>query len=306
MLFSFLERYSARLRTIERRWNRTQEALGRIEARQLSDLKPDQIHAAEFSVYSQWGEDGIVQHLLHYIPISQKVFVEFGVENYTEANTRFLLVNDNWTGVVMDGARRTSTISSRTTYPGDSASRRNKLLLPGRTSTDLIRDNGIHGEIGLLSIDIDGNDYWVWEAIDVVTPAIVIVEYNHRFGSERAVAVPYSADFQRSNAHHSLTSTTGASLAALCRLGNRKGYAFVGCTTAGNDAFFVRRDLNLIRFQSSRRRQDTSRGNSVNRGMKRVDCPSWITRKRLRFWRRFPSWRSLRVSPWKIFHSLRL
>ena len=222
MLFSFLERYSARLRTIERRWNRTQEALGRIEARQLSDLKPDQIHAAEFSVYSQWGEDGIVQHLLRYIPISQKVFVEFGVENYTEANTRFLLVNDNWTGVVMDGSTAHIDYIKQDDISWRFSLKAQQAFITRENIIGLIRGNGIHGEIGLLSIDIDGNDYWVWEAIDVVTPAIVIVEYNHRFGSERAVAVPYSADFQRSNAHHS-NIYYGASLAALCRLGTEKG-----------------------------------------------------------------------------------
>jgi hypothetical protein len=242
MLMSLIDRYSARLRAIEQRWSRIQEGLGRIEARQLSDLKPGQIHAAEFSVYSQWGEDGIVQHLLHHIPISRKVFVEFGVENYMEANTRFLLVKDNWTGLVMDGSKenidyiRQDDISWRFQLKSQQA------FITRENINDLIRANGINGDIGLLSIDVDGNDYWVWEAIDVVTPAIVIVEYNHRFGSERAVTVPYRADFQRSKAHHS-NVYYGASLAALCRLGNRKGYTFVGCTTAGNDAFFVRSDL---------------------------------------------------------------
>lgn len=183
-----------------------------------------------------------MQHLLRYIPISQKVFVEFGVENYTEANTRFLLVNDNWTGVVMDGSTAHIDYIKQDDISWRFSLKAQQAFITRENINGLIRGNGIHGEIGLLSIDIDGNDYWVWEAIDVVTPAIVIVEYNHRFGSERAVAVPYSADFQRSNAHHS-NIYYGASLAALCRLGSRKGYAFVGCTTAGNDAFFVRRDL---------------------------------------------------------------
>ena len=80
------------------------------------------------------------------------------------------------------------------------------------------------------------------EAINAVTLAIVIVEYNHRFGSDRAVTIPYRADFQRTKAHHS-NIYFGASLAALCKLGSRKGYAFVGCNTAGNNAFFVRREL---------------------------------------------------------------
>ncbi|MHB8354321.1 MAG: hypothetical protein ACYDCF_07815 [Burkholderiales bacterium] len=242
MLISHLKRYSARIRAIEQRCNRMQEALGRIEARQLSDLKPDQIRAAEFTVFSQWGEDGILQHLLRHVPISKKVFVEFGVENYTEANTRFLLVKDNWTGLVMDGSRqnidyiRQDDISWRFNLKAEQA------FITRENINELIRCNGINGEIGVLSIDIDGNDYWVWEAIDVVTPSVVVVEYNHRFGSERAVTIPYSADFQRTKAHHS-NIYFGASLAALCTLGRRKGYAFVGCNMAGVNAFFVRRDL---------------------------------------------------------------
>jgi hypothetical protein len=98
------------------------------------------------------------------------------------------------------------------------------------------------GEIGLLSVDIDGNDYWVWEAIDAVNPALVVVEYNARFGPERAVTVPYDPSFVRDTAHYSCIYY-GASLAALVRLGQRKGYAFVGSNSAANNAFFVRCDL---------------------------------------------------------------
>ena len=242
MQIPLIDRVSARLRAIEQRHHRMQEALGRIESRQIADLKPDQIRAAEFAVYSQWGEDGIVQHLLRHVPISQKVFVEFGVENYLEANTRFLMVKDNWAGLVMDGSQQNIDFVRQDDISWRFDLKAQQAFITRENINDLIRANGISGEIGLLSIDIDGNDYWVWEAIDVVTPAIVIVEYNHRFGSERAVAVPYVADFQRTKAHHS-NIYYGASLAALCKLGSRKGYAFVGCTMAGNDAFFVRRDL---------------------------------------------------------------
>ncbi|MFM5892552.1 MAG: hypothetical protein ACKOQS_30380, partial [Dolichospermum sp.] len=103
-------------------------------------------------------------------------------------------------------------------------------------------DNGIQGEIGLLSVDIDGNDYWVWQAIDCINPAIVISEYNFRFGANKAVTVPYDASFVRSKAHYS-NIYYGASLKALCILADKKGYAFVGCNSAGNNAFFVRKDL---------------------------------------------------------------
>lgn len=102
---------------------------------------------------------------------------------------------------------------------------------------DLFRGNGVDGDIGLLSIDINGNDYWVWEAIKDVSPRIVMVEYNARFGSHRAVTVPYDPAFGRAKAHHSRIYY-GASLAALVLLGSRKGYEFVGCNSTGNDAFW--------------------------------------------------------------------
>jgi hypothetical protein len=218
------------------------EALGRIEARQCAAKGASSFTAHEFQVYSQWGEDGLIQRLIREVKIARKIFVEFGVETYTEANTRFLLVNDNWSGLVLDGGEA----NIRTIRRSDVYWRHNlkavQAFITRENINELLRDNGVTGEIGLLSVDIDGNDYWVWEAIDAVSPALVVVEYNSRFGSERAVTVPYDPKFVRQEAHSSC-AYYGASLAALVALGRRKGYAFVGSNTAGNNAFFVRRDL---------------------------------------------------------------
>src|SRR4051794_40305958 len=60
---------------------------------------------AEFSVFSQFGDDGIVQYLIHHLKIQPQTFIEFGVENYTESNTRFLLINNQWRGLVIDGSK---------------------------------------------------------------------------------------------------------------------------------------------------------------------------------------------------------
>jgi hypothetical protein len=95
------------------------------------------------------------------------------------------------------------------------------------------------GEIGLLSIDIDGNDYWVWENIAIVDPVIVIVEYNSTFGPNLAITIPYDPHFARHQAHYS-GQFWGASLRALKLLADRKGYSLVGCTSAGNNAYFIR------------------------------------------------------------------
>ena len=241
-MFSALKAYWECIRTIEDQCAKMQQALGRIENRQVQHVEVAQMAAAEFQVFSQWGEDGILQHLLRHVPISRKTFVEFGVEDYTESNTRFLLVNDNWSGLVLDGSDSNIEYIKKDEIYWRHNLKAEQAFITRENINEILRHNGMTGEIGLLSVDIDGNDYWVWQAIDAIVPAIVIVEYNFRFGPERAITIPYKADFVRSSAHHS-NIYYGASLAALCLLGRSKGYAFVGCNTAGNNAFFVRREL---------------------------------------------------------------
>lgn len=242
MFFSALRAGASRLCSIEERCNKMQEALGRIEGRQLRDIPAADIHGSEFRVFSQWGEDGILQHLLRNVAVSRNIFVEFGVQNYTESNTRYLLVNNNWAGLVIDGSSENIDYIKRDEIYWRYNLKAECAFITKDNINDLIRRNGVSGEIGLLSVDIDGIDYWVWDAIDCVAPSLVVAEYNARFGPERSVTVPYDAGFVRNTAHHS-NIYYGASLAALCRLGKRKGYCFVGCNTAGNNAFFVRNEL---------------------------------------------------------------
>jgi hypothetical protein len=240
--YSLLKAGAGRLRSIDERSRRIQEALGRIETRQLRDLSAGDIHGAEFRTFSQWGEDGILQHLLRHVAVSRNIFIEFGVENYTESNTRFLLTNNNWAGLVIDGATDNIEFIKRDEIYWRHNLKAERAFITRENINDLIRSNGVGGEIGLLSIDIDGNDYWVWEAIHVVIPSIVVIEYNARFGPQKTITVPYDAGFVRQAAHHS-NIYYGASLAALCALSRRKGYSFVGCNTAGNNAFFVKNEL---------------------------------------------------------------
>jgi len=196
----------------------------------------------EFKAFSQWGEDGIIQYLIHNVPISDTSFVEFGVENYTEANTRFLLINDLWRGLVLDGSQYNIDYIRKDGIYWKYDFTAKCLFITRENINEVLTSSGFVGDIGLLSIDIDGNDYWVWDAIDVVTPHIVICEYNSIFGAEHAVTVPYDEKFDWSEAHYSHLYF-GASLAALCSLAEQKEYDFVGCNSAGVNAFFVRRDL---------------------------------------------------------------
>lgn len=195
----------------------------------------------EFKVFSQWGDDGIIQYLINTIEIPNKTFIEFGVQDYSESNTRFLLMNNNWSGLIMDGSIRSIESIKRSSYYWKYDLRAKMAFITTENINSLIEIESFDKNLGIYHIDIDGNDYWVWKATTVVTPIIVIVEYQSLFGCERAITVPYKPDFQRTLAHSS-NLFYGSSLLALCDLAEEKGYYFVGCNSAGNNAYFVRKD----------------------------------------------------------------
>ncbi len=203
----------------------------------------DSIQEAEFKVFSQFGDDGIIQYLITQtrIPPAQQKFIEFGVENYKESNTRFLLLNNNWSGLIFDGSvENIQSIKNDPIYWKYDLTAA-QCFIDRNNINDVIAANGFGGDIGILSIDVDGNDYWIWENIEVVNPVIVIIEYNSLFGAARSVAVPYDPLFNCNKAHYS-NLFWGSSLKALCELAERKGYAFVGGDSHGNNAYFVARN----------------------------------------------------------------
>tara|TARA_R110000868_G_scaffold12619_3_gene59970 strand:+ start:3807 stop:4748 length:942 start_codon:yes stop_codon:yes gene_type:complete len=214
---------------------------GRIWSKNIDVLNIKSIHDAEFKVFSQWGDDGIIQYLIKALDIKNKIFVEFGVENYLESNTRFLLFNNNWSGLVMDGNDKNIDQIKNSDYYWKYDLKAKSAFITAENINDLIQSEGLEGNIGLLHIDIDGNDFWIWEALDVVKPTIMIVEYNSVFGKEKAITVPYKSDFTRAEAHYS-NLYAGASLPALYDLAKKKGYVFVGCNSAGNNAYFVEKE----------------------------------------------------------------
>jgi hypothetical protein len=236
-----LSRFLGRYLAVPARINRIQEALGRIEQRQMRQQGWD-LGNSEFRVFSQWGEDGIIQSLIAQVVIDRPIFVEFGVENYTESNTRFLLTNNQWSGLVIDGIRdNIDYIRRDPIYWACNLKAECSFITRDNIDGILVR-NGISGDIGLLSVDIDGNDYWVWEAMRSISPRIVVCEYNSHYGPSAEVSTPYRPDFVRDQAHFSKIYY-GASIAALCRLAAAKGYSLVAGNSAGNNAFFVRTDI---------------------------------------------------------------
>jgi hypothetical protein len=195
---------------------------------------------AEFRVFSQFGDDGIIQYLLSAVPVSCDCFIEFGVEDYREATTRFLMHNDNWRGLVMDSSEDSITRIRQSWWYGLHELTVRKAWVTAENVNDHLADAGFAGPVGLLHIDIDGNDLHVWNAIDVVDPDIVILEYNALLGPDHSLTLPYDPAFDRTVAHSSWLYF-GSSLRALADACAARDYAFVGCNSAGNNAYFVRR-----------------------------------------------------------------
>lgn len=217
---------------------------GRALSLQNADRAPlVNLQDAEFKVFSQYGEDGILQYLIHETGLTreEQVFVEFGVQDYLESNTRFLLQGDHWRGLIIDGSKEYMESVRRSDLYWRNDITAVDAWIDRDNINQLIGDAGFHGDIGILSVDIDGNDYWIWEKIDVVNPVIVVAEWNSVFGPNHAVSIPYARDFDRATAHYSCLYW-GASMRAFEELGARKGYVLVGSNRVGNNIFFVRRD----------------------------------------------------------------
>lgn len=197
----------------------------------------DSLAVYEKRVFSQNGEDGVIEELFARIGTSGKVFVEFGVSTGEECMSRNLLVHHGWSGVM---------IEAETHHYGQLVKRFGHMpglsLVNERVTRDniaaLFRKHGVPAAFDLLSIDIDGNDYWVWGALSDWQPRVVVIEYNASFPPPAKMVVPYDPDFVWDG-----TSYFGASLTSLAGLGTQLGYALIGTDSRGVNAFFVRRDL---------------------------------------------------------------
>ena len=218
-------------------------AVGAMLSKQQLTLNSTNINEYEFKIFSQWGDDGIIQYLIKNVSVENEIFIEFGVGNYLESNTRFLMMNNNWSGFVMDSSLESmNSLSARDWFWKYSL--KNKVAFITKDNINQLLSETGFSNIGILSIDIDGNDYFILEEIDLsrLNPSIIIIEYNSIFGYERPVTVPYRKDFDRNKAHYS-NLFFGASISALNYLAVKKGYSLVACTLSGNNAYFVRKDL---------------------------------------------------------------
>jgi hypothetical protein len=197
-----------------------------------------------FKVYSQCEEDGILQEIFARIGTETRAFVEFGVQRGFECNTVKLLV-EGWRGLWIEAGGTQVEQMSRDFRPWLERGELQVIhsFVTAENIDELIGRAKLGAEIDLLSIDIDGNDYWVWQAIKGVSPRVVVIEYNSTFRPPLSVVVPYQPDWRWDG-----TNYFGASLGAMAALGEAKGYRLVGSNFCGSNAFFVRADLCRDRF----------------------------------------------------------
>jgi hypothetical protein len=209
-------------------------------------------NGSECRVYSQNGEDGILLYLFSRIGATDRRFVEIGIGDGSECNTANLALTFGWRGLLVEAdptlaERARGFYASRPTLR-TSGLRVEQARVEPETIDELLRRFDVQGELDLLSVDIDGNDYWVWEAATAISPRVVVIEYNASFGSTRSVTVPYKRGFDR-YAEHASGFYHGASLRALDSLARRKGYVLAGCDSRGSNAFFVRGDAAAGRIE---------------------------------------------------------
>jgi len=192
-----------------------------------------------FKIYAQNDEDGIIQEIFRRIGSTSRTFVEFGVESGVECNSVKLLV-EGWRGLWIEARSDHADVIRRRFAPFLTGGKLTLLerLVNAENIDALLAQGGMSGEIDLLAIDIDYNDYWVWKAVTAVSPRAVVIEYNASLRPPLSLTVPY--DPQR---RWDGSNFYGASLEALVRLGREKGYRIVGCSVAGVNTFFVRDDL---------------------------------------------------------------
>ncbi|GFE68622.1 hypothetical protein [Chroococcus sp. FPU101] len=257
-MFNFLKKFSTRIQAIQNDLKQIQSTNKSLLATQSSlknlmiedylnnHLKnnskysdPKKLNQYEFKAYSQGGEDGIIYEIFRRIGTTNQYFVEFGVGFGLENNSAFLLTL-GWQGLWIEGSDKyCKRIKEKF---GSVIENRQLTLINNFVDADnietLFKQANVPQELDLLSIDIDGNDYWIWKAINNYRPRVVIMEYN-------AVYPPYVSWTIQYNPNHrwDYSNYMGASLLALEKLGTLKGYKLVGCSFTGVNAFFVRDDL---------------------------------------------------------------
>ena len=198
---------------------------------------PYTLTARRFRLLSQNDEDGMNLALFSAVGTTTRRFAEIGCGG-NGGNSGFLARELGWSGLMVDGDDETAASVRRSVSPARVTV--SSSFVTTENVNDLLAGAGLEGEIDLLSVDIDGNDLWIWKAIDRVSPRVVICEYNSAFGVEEPVTIPYAPAFSRKDAP---SFYYGASLPALVNLGHSRGYRLIAVEPRGVNAYFLREDV---------------------------------------------------------------
>ena len=180
--------------------------------------KVNNLNYFERKVFSQNGEDGLLQYIFIKIKTTNKYFIEIGAGDGGENNSHYLL-KLGWRGLQIDGKK---SIGIKNHF------------VTAQNVEKFFKENNVPNNFDLLSIDIDGMDYWVWKAITNYHPRVVVIEYNASVSPINSTVVPYNPHFVWDD-----TDYFGASLGALNKLALSKGYQLVATNSNGINAIFV-------------------------------------------------------------------
>jgi len=195
-----------------------------------------------FRVYSQTDEDGLLLFIFSIIGFSNKICLDIAFGNPMGSNTTNLICNWGFKGYLFE-ASNVKSVNDFFNNHHDTYIYPPKVIQKWITVKNInrvIADSGLKGEIDLFSLDVDGVDYWLLKELDVVSPRVILLEYQDILGPKRKITVPYSKDFDRFNFH---PDYFGASLPAFVSLAKRKNYRLVGVNKYGYNAFFIRNDI---------------------------------------------------------------
>lgn len=201
------------------------------------------ISEAGYRVFSQFEEDGKLLYIFAVTGMQHKTFVEIGSDDGINSNSANLYFNFGWHGLFIDGnrhsIRRGKKFFSKYPHPWFYKPVFECAMVNRENINGIIERAGFSGKIGLLSIDIDGNDYWIWDAINVVDPEVVIIETHNEFGMNNIV-VPYDPDYVYPGKH---PVYHGASPVAMTKLAAGKGYRLVGANEYGFNFIFLKKGI---------------------------------------------------------------
>lgn len=204
-----------------------------------NEVGTSEFHTHGYGILSRQDEDGLILHIFRNIGVRHRTFLEIGVQDGLECNSANLSRHLGWAGVIMEGDKELAAAAEKNycAFPKVMVKR---AFVNRENINQLLANCDVDRDCDLFSLDIDGNDYWLWDAMEDFRPRVVVIEYNHALGADRSVTIPYDPEFRYREKHP--RGYMGASLLALQKLGARRGYALVGTSSFGPNAFFVRKE----------------------------------------------------------------